>query len=406
MPSSLRIFANPDYRRIWCFGLLTGTVRWLEFLAVGIYAFEITQSPQLVALLALLRMSPFVFLGFFIGALTDIVNRKRWLIILTSLVFLVSAGTAVAALLGLANYSVIAIATFVTGIYWVTDMPLRRRLFVDAVDSGALASASAFDNITNYLTRAAGPICGGIVYQWLGIAGIFALSAVLYAVCLLLALGITQRQKPDNRNNGKSKFALGMLLPPVSLLRDRSFVIVLGITIVYNVWCFPLVAMVPVMGERDLGLSAAAIGLLTASEGLGGAIAAMIIGLTASNRTLFPLYFWGPFSYLIFVAALALQLTVSTAALAFVIAGAAAACFSAAQFVLVYLIAPPDMRGRATGILSIFIGTSALGMYNAGYLFEQFTSQQALWIMAGQGLTVMTFLGIVLWFATDRSRVA
>ena len=26
MPSSLRIFANPDYRRIWCFGLLSGTV--------------------------------------------------------------------------------------------------------------------------------------------------------------------------------------------------------------------------------------------------------------------------------------------------------------------------------------------------------------------------------------------
>ncbi|MEM7751395.1 MAG: MFS transporter, partial [Pseudomonadota bacterium] len=405
MPSSLRIFANPDYTRIWCFGLLTGTVRWLEFLAVGIYAFEITQSPQLVALLALLRMSPFVLLGFFIGALTDIVNRKRWLIALTVIVFLVSTATAVAAYQGLATFTVIAIATLVTGVYWVTDMPLRRRLLVDAVDNRILASASAFDNITNYVTRAVGPICGGIAYQWLGIAGIFTLSAILYAMCLLLALGIAQRQASSSKPGNKPAFAIGMLLPPISLLRDRSFVIVLGITIVYNVWCFPLVAMIPVMGERDLALSAAAIGVLTATEGLGGAIAAMIIGLMATNRSLFPLYFWGPFFYLILVAALALQLTVSTATLAFIVAGAAAACFSAAQFVLVYLIAPPEMRGRATGILSIFIGTSALGMYNAGYLFEQFSSQQALWIMAGQGLTVMTFLGIVLWFATDRSRV-
>lgn len=406
MPSSLRIFANPDYRRIWCFGLLTGTVRWLEFLAVGIYAFEITQSPQLVALLALLRMSPFVFLGFFIGALTDIVNRKRWLIILTVVILLICAATSVAAHYGLASFSVIAVATFVTGIYWVTDMPLRRRLFVDAVDSGALASASAYDNITNYVTRAVGPLCGGLAYQWLGIAGIFAMSALLYAVCLLLAFGITQRQKPAGHAVGGSHFEFGLLLPPLALLRDRSFIIVLGITIVYNVWCFPLVAMVPVIGERDLGLSAAWIGLLTASEGLGGAVAAMMIGLMANNRALFPLYFWGPFSYLIFVAALALYLSIGTATLAFIAGGAAAACFSAAQFVLVYLIAPPDMRGRATGILSIFIGTSALGMYNAGFLFEQFTSQQALWIMAGQGLSVMTFLGIVLWFATDRSRVA
>lgn len=406
MSSSLRIFANPDYRRIWCFGLLSGTVRWLEFLAVGIYAFEITQSPQLVALLALLRMSPFVFLGFFIGALTDIINRKRWLIILTFIVMCVCIATAVSAYHGHASYVVLAVATFVTGIYWVTDMPLRRRLFVDAIDSGSVASASAFDNITNYVTRGVGPICGGLAYQWLGIAGIFSLSAALYLVCLLLALGITQRQVTENRRASQPKFALGLLLPPISLLKDRSFIIVLGITIVYNVWCFPLVAMVPVMGERDLQLSAAAIGLLSGSEGLGGAVAAMIIGLTANNRSLFPLYYWGPFFYLIFVAALALHLSIGTTAITFIAGGAAAACFSAAQFVLVYLISPSDMRGRATGILSVFIGTSAIGMYNAGYLFEQFTSQQALWIMAGQGLTVMTFLGIVLWFATDRSRVA
>ena len=207
MSSSLRIFANPDYRQIWCFGLLSGTVRCLEFLAVGIYAFEITQSPQLVALLALLRMSPFIFLGFFIGALTDIVDRKRWLIILTFIVMCVCITTALAAYRGRASYVVLAVATFVKRIYWVTDMPLGRRLFVAAIDSGSVASASTFDNITNYVTRGVGPICGGLVCQWLGIAGIFSLSAALCLICLLLALGITQRKVTESRCASQPKFA-------------------------------------------------------------------------------------------------------------------------------------------------------------------------------------------------------
>ena len=77
LTSPTSLFATVNYRRIWLIGLLTGVTRWLEFLALGIFAYEITQSPSLVALLALLRMAPFIFLGFFIGALTDVIDRKR-----------------------------------------------------------------------------------------------------------------------------------------------------------------------------------------------------------------------------------------------------------------------------------------------------------------------------------------
>ncbi|MGI9423494.1 MAG: MFS transporter [Hyphomicrobiaceae bacterium] len=399
------LLASVNYRRIWLIGLLTGVTRWLEFLALGVFAYEITQSPSLVALLALLRMAPFIFLGFFIGALTDVIDRKRWLIILTVLVLMISASMAVAAERGVATYGLVAVATFISGIYWVTDMPLRRRLLVDSVDHRLLTSATAFDNITNYVTRALGVLVGGIIYEWLSLAGVFALSALLYAICLLLALGIRQRQAALPREALPRPGWAKLLVPPRALIFDPAFLIVIGVTIVYNLWCFPLVAMVPVMAERDLQLSAVGVGMLSACEGIGGTLAAIVIGAMATNRSLFPLYYWGVFSYLILVALLALHLSFSTATLAFVCAGAAAACFSAAQYALVYLIAPPDMRGKATGILSIFIGTSAIGMYNAGYLFEHFATPNALWIMAGQGMTIMAFLGVVLWFATDRARV-
>ena len=43
------LFSIPDYRRGWLLGLLSGIVRWLEFLALGIFAYQLTESPSLVA---------------------------------------------------------------------------------------------------------------------------------------------------------------------------------------------------------------------------------------------------------------------------------------------------------------------------------------------------------------------
>ena len=71
------IFAIPDYRRGWVFGLLAGVARWLEFLALGIFAYQLTKSPPLVALLGILRLLPYMTLGYLVGSFTDRIDRGR-----------------------------------------------------------------------------------------------------------------------------------------------------------------------------------------------------------------------------------------------------------------------------------------------------------------------------------------
>ena len=70
------LFAVADYRRMWAIGAFCGVARWLEFVAIAIFAYELTHSPELVALLAVLRMLPYVLLGFGMGALADAIDRK------------------------------------------------------------------------------------------------------------------------------------------------------------------------------------------------------------------------------------------------------------------------------------------------------------------------------------------
>ena len=43
------IFKDDEFVAVWSVGILFGVVRWLEFLAVGIYAFDVTGSAFLTA---------------------------------------------------------------------------------------------------------------------------------------------------------------------------------------------------------------------------------------------------------------------------------------------------------------------------------------------------------------------
>ena len=390
------LFAKADYRRLWAIGGLTGIARWLEFVAVAIFAYELTRSPELVALLAVLRMVPYMLLGFLVGAVADAIDRRRLLLAGFTLMVLASTTMLVVTATGTATYAAVAAIVMVSGGFWTTDMPVRRRLLVDAVKAESVAAALGFDNATMYATRAIGPLIGGATYQVVGISGIYALIAMSYLVCLVLAarVGIAS-QAPGVPSAARKR--LGFLMPPRDLLLDRRFQIIMGVTLVYNLWCWPFIGMVPVIGQKDFALTPALVGALSACDGFGGTIGAMAVGLLAAPRTLFRFYYLGTLACLVLMLILAVNLNVGTAVIILLLTGLAAAAFSSTQYALVHNIAPPEMRGRATGVLSICIGSSMLGHWHAGVLFERLGSVAAIEVMACEGLIVMLVLAALWW---------
>ena len=44
------LLRHPQFLRLWLVGGLAGTMRWLELLAIGVWAFELTRSALVVAL--------------------------------------------------------------------------------------------------------------------------------------------------------------------------------------------------------------------------------------------------------------------------------------------------------------------------------------------------------------------
>ena len=404
LSSSRELMANADYRRLWAAGALTGVGRWLEFIALGIYAYEVTGEPPLVALLAVLRMLPYVAFGFFIGALSDRLDRRLLLMAGTGVVCLTAGVMTVATGSGWAAYTAVAIATMVSGAFWTIDMPVRRRLLVDSVGSANIAKALGLDNSTNYASRAVGPLLGGATYQVLGIGGIYALITISYLACFLLAWRLEGAKNGDaSQPRSASTGIWDTLKIPPALIFNRRFGVIMGVTFVYNVTCFPFTTMVPVIAQKDFGLVPILVGALSACDGIGGTLGALLVGKFATERTLFRFYFFGVMGILALMFLLSLHLTVETAVGVLLLMGMGAAGFSATQYALVHVISPPETRGRATGVLSLFIGSSIVGHWVAGQLFGMLSSADATRLIAMSGVAAMTVLGL-LWWAPIRGR--
>ena len=393
------LLGNPRFLVVWVVGGLTGIVRWLQLLVLGIYTFQITESPLLVSLVPMLWMLPLALCGPFVGVVADRVSRKALLVVSLVLALAVSVVMAMAASAAALGFAWITAASVLSGIFWATDMPVRRRLLGDLSD-GDLAAAMSLDSATTNATRMAGPVLGGVVLQTFHLSGVFLLSAAIFAACLV-AIALTP--VPGAGRPAQSTHFLRELISGIRfVVGDARLRWVFGITIVFNIFGFPFTSMIPVIGSGQLGLDPAMVGLLGSTEGFGAFIGAIIIAVAVRPRAFAPLFVWGTTAYLAFVGCLGtVSLFVAgplpsflAAAGVLCVIGLAGACFSAMQGTLSYLNALPEYRSRVLGVLTLCIGTGPIGFLHVGWLAETFGAPVALIVTASEGLLALVVLRV------------
>ena len=394
------LLGNRRFLLVWAVGGLTGIVRWLQLLVLGLYTFQVTGSPLLVSLVPMLWMLPLALCGPFIGVAADRVSRKALLVASLALALAVSVAMAIASGGGELGFPYIAAASVLAGIFWATDMPVRRRLLGDLAE-GDLAAAMSLDSATSNATRMAGPLLGGVVLQTFSLSGAFLLSAAVFAVCLVV---IALTPVPGTARRAQSTYFLHELISGIRFVAgDARLRWVFGITIVFNVFGFPFTSMIPVIGSGRLGLDPAMVGLLGSTEGLGAFIGAIVLTVAVRPRAFAPLYVWGTTAYLACIGCLgAVSLFGGGPVFSFLAAagvllaiGLAGACFSAMQGTLSYLNALPEYRSRVLGVLTLCIGTGPIGFLHVGWLAETFGAPIALMVTASEGLLALLVLRAV-----------
>ncbi|MEQ9125740.1 MAG: MFS transporter [Alphaproteobacteria bacterium] len=392
------LLRDRGYLAFWIAGGLIGVVRWLQLLALGVYTFETTGSPFLVSLIPLFFMAPMALTGPLWGAVADRIDRKRLFMATATAVGGISAVMAYIAHVGALGFGHVAVASLLAGVFWATDLPIRRRLIGD-LSGDAIAAAMSLDAATGNATRMLGPLLGGLTLQYLGVAGVFLFSAAIYALGILFAARV-QTPAGECRQTAPTSFVHD-LASGVRLVANHAWLkLVLSVTIVFNVFGFAFTSMIPVVGARQLALDAFWVGVLSSLEGLGAFLGAILVATIARPDNHFRIYFRGVAVYLTLIGALALAaFNVDGLPAPFLIVGAillaigvAGACFSAMQSTLTYLAAPPGYRSRVLGVLTLCIGMAPLGFLCIGWIADDWGAPTAL---AGTSLAGLVALILV-----------
>jgi len=381
------LIGEPDFRRLWLIGLVVFSVRWLEMLAVAVFAYQRTGSPFVVALLTMLRMLPMALFGALIGAAAERVERRRALVLVVASMLLCSIALALLAWSDALEVWHLALASFISGLTWTTDNPVRRTMIGEVVGPERMSAAMSIDVGANNASRMLGPTVGGILLATLGIGGAFAVSVAGYLVAAMVALRVR------HRNTAALSTAAGVLERMIEGLvlvrRDPRLSGTMVITVIYNTFGWPFTSMIPVIGQDNLGLGAAGIGLLASMDGVGAFCGAIAIALCAKPPHFARLYVGGVALYLLMLPVFALAPGPLLAGSVLLLTGLANSGFSIMQATLVYLAAPPEMRSRVFGVLSVCIGVGMIGFLHLGWLASIIGATWAIVTIGAEGLVAL-----------------
>ena len=391
---ALSLIGDGRFRRVWVTGGFVGTIRWLEILVIGVYSFQVTGSAFQVALMMVVRALPMLLFGALAGAIAEQVNRKHLMVAALAVSSAVSATLAALAFGGVIAIWHIAVGAFLAGMLWSCEFPVRRTMLGEIAGAPRIGPAMGLDSAMTNGTRMLGPALGGLIFETIGLPGAYVLAATLYAAgCLLIAsLDYTMATPHAPGWNIFRTVAEGLRY----IRSNRAMVGTLAVTVIMNLWAFPFVAMVPVIGVEELGLSAFPIGVMLSAEGAGALIGALAIAGFARPAWFARLYLYGSFLVMVMVVGFALSPWFGLSLALLLTAGLGAAGFSAMQTTIMFTLAPPEMRGRVMGVVSVCIGAGPLGMLHIGLLAGWLGASTAVLVVALEGLAALA-IATAVW---------
>lgn len=389
--SIVALLGDARFRRVWLAGGLAGTIRWLEMLAIGVFVFQQTRSPSTVALMTFLRMAPMLLIGLPAGGIAERFDRKYLLFGGLLTLTLLSASLAALTLSGNLALWHIGVGAFASGVFWTMEFPVRRTMIGEIVGRERVAAAMGLEAATGNATRTLGPLLGGLLLELIGLQGAYLLGTLFYTVAAVLIWPLPYRAEAQSSDGGMLR---GVAEGIAYAGRQRIIVATLLVTVAVNLFGFAYVSLVPVIGEATLGLSAFLIGVLMSAEGLGALTGSLLVGTLAKPWTYTRFYLCASFAFLAMLVLFALSRTFALSLLALFASGMGIAGFATMQSTIMFVVAPPAMRSRLMGVLSVCIGMGPIGMIHVGYLADLIGAAMAVLTIALEGLIA---LGLIAW---------
>ncbi|SEF95558.1 MFS transporter [Bosea lathyri] len=266
-PLRQRVFAV-----LWAATIIGNVGSFMRDVASAWLVTDLSGAPAAVALVQAAATLPIFLLAIPAGVLSDILDRRKFLIAIQVLLGLVSLSLMALAQTGLLTVSSLVGLTFLGGIGAALMAPTWQAIVPELVAKPDLKSAVALNSLGINISRAIGPALGGLILAALG-AGFTYGADVLSYVVVIGAL-IWWKRAP-NADDALSERFTGAFIAGLRYARaSRELHVVLLRAAIFFACASAVWALLPLVARNLLGGGAGFYGVLLGAVGAGAIIGA------------------------------------------------------------------------------------------------------------------------------------
>ncbi|MFT8246173.1 MFS transporter [Roseomonas sp. BN140053] len=376
---------------IWAATVLGNTGSFMRDVASSWLVTDLAAGPAAVSLIQAAGTLPIFLLAIPAGVLSDILDRRRFLIAIQLLLAAVSLTLLLLSHAGLMSVSALVGLTFLGGIGAALMAPTWQAIVPELVPARDLKAAVALNSLGINIARSIGPAAGGLLLASFGAAATYGVDVASYAIVIAALLWW---RRPANADDALPERFLGAFRAGLRYAQaSRELHVVLLRAAVFFAFSSVIWALLPLVARNLLGGSAGFYGILLGAVGAGAILGALVLPRLRTRLGADGLMLAAAVVTALATASLAVAPPRWLALLVLLLLGAAWITALTTLNGTAQAILPNWVRGRALAVyLTVFNGAMAAGSLGWGAVAELAGVPAALLIGAASLLVAALFM--------------
>ena len=396
------LFTHRNFRLFWTGQTLSLIGTWMQSMAQGWLALQLSDSAFVVGLVTAVGSLPVLLFSLHAGALVDRTHKLRLIMTMQSLMlveatllwwFVWSGHITVGWLLVLAASN---------GVFNAFEIPARQALLVELVGREDLQDAIALHSSGFNLARIVGPSFAAAVIAGAGLAWCFAVNAASY---LAVLVGLFLIRLPPWTPAPAAGTPREGVREGLRYLRSTKLVwALMRLVTVFAVLGIPYLTLMPVVARDLLRTGAAGYGVLLAFVGVGGLAGALFLASVGQRFRRGKMLAVSSISFSVLLIAFSLVRSVALAQPILLMAGFTMIINSALSNGALQSIVPDVFRGRLMSAYSfVVVGLSqVVGAFVAGGVARAVGVD---WAIGGAAAIMLAYSGWAFFEYPDLRRL-
>lgn len=269
-------FRSQAFIVLWGATVISNIGTWMHEVGAAWLMTSLSASALIVALVQTATTLPIFLFALPAGALADIVDRRKLLLVVQALMALLTLLVSALVFLEQMSAPLLLLFTFLLGSCAAFIAPAWQSIVPALVPRQDLQAAVALNSVGINISRALGPALAGLLIVVLGITAPFAINALSF-IGVIFAL-FWWRPPHKHADDLPSEPILGAIVGGLRYVRhSRPLMAVLWRTFALFSSASAFWALLPLIARAELSGDAGLYGILLGAAGLGAVIGALLL---------------------------------------------------------------------------------------------------------------------------------